>query len=696
MILTQHNSMTTETNVSSAARNFTIAATREAFEALSGGLYSNRHAAILRELSTNAYDSHVNAGCPDKPVEIQLPTELDNTFLVRDHGTGMSHDTVTDLYTTYFGSDKRRSNDLTGAFGLGSKSPLSLVDSFLVLTRTEHEKVARLYGVSLSNDGVPAVTLLDDQNTELPHAGTEVSFSVEKKEDIHLFRSALSFTLDFLPTEPTINIAYTPTVPWRTNAVVMNDGRKYTQYRENSSAITIVQGPVGYKVDTRELWSRNEDFKDKNFRDLLYKLWQSGISLAIEVPMGTVRPSLSRETLSLDDNTRSALQKYISPVLQRFEARKRLEHLYGITDYQGLSVFFKEEWEETRLRKKYPNAQQRHVVAGIGTRFFNYNETSLESIVYSRYRGRVHKQKAYNVHIPRDLWDSGMTGVYYLPEDSTISSFSRTMKPLIRNGTLPKEVVLIKGPKVALDRLNDRLPATHRIKTWRKEDFPKPPKKSKPRSGKTPKRYLRWTLEDNVLSDTMAVDRHTLEAYLDDGKVIVERTQLSLLPKSKWHLVDYVYIVDEGTARRTKFYKKLVEFSTKWVGAVIAEHDKEIRKRYSRREMLDYLTFEKMKHDNILRVFLDSRLRDVLPQKYRPIATWGEKFEDTEIRHDFFTHRDNEAVRRRMNALREGLQNRYPMLGYVRYITHRLTVDRELFHYIVGKEGALRDEKSSS
>ena len=102
----------------------------KAFSILSSGLYANKIRAIIRELSTNAYDSHVAAGCADRPFEVHLPTSLEPWFSVRDYGVGLSHQQVVNIYTTYFESTKTGSNDFVGALGLGSKSPFSYTENF--------------------------------------------------------------------------------------------------------------------------------------------------------------------------------------------------------------------------------------------------------------------------------------------------------------------------------------------------------------------------------------------------------------------------------------------------------------------------------------------------------------------------------------------------------------------------------------
>ena len=37
-------------------------------------LYTNKILAVLREYSANAWDAHIDGGCPDKPIKVVLPT----------------------------------------------------------------------------------------------------------------------------------------------------------------------------------------------------------------------------------------------------------------------------------------------------------------------------------------------------------------------------------------------------------------------------------------------------------------------------------------------------------------------------------------------------------------------------------------------------------------------------------------------
>ena len=83
------------------------------------GLYSDPILAVIREYGTNAWDSHKTSGCPDKPINVTLPTDFDPTYTVRDYGSGLSDDEVLRVFTGYGTSTKRDSNAAVGMLGIG-------------------------------------------------------------------------------------------------------------------------------------------------------------------------------------------------------------------------------------------------------------------------------------------------------------------------------------------------------------------------------------------------------------------------------------------------------------------------------------------------------------------------------------------------------------------------------------------------
>src|SRR6185436_16663438 len=91
-------------------RGFTIAGNAKAFDILSSKIYTDIPLAIVRELSTNASDSHTDAGCPELPFDVHLPNSLEPWFTIRDYGTGLSPENVENVYTTYFKSTRSNSD----------------------------------------------------------------------------------------------------------------------------------------------------------------------------------------------------------------------------------------------------------------------------------------------------------------------------------------------------------------------------------------------------------------------------------------------------------------------------------------------------------------------------------------------------------------------------------------------------------
>ncbi len=163
---------------------FRIRNSAKAFNILSSGLYANKIRAIVRELSCNAVDSHTAAGRADTPFDVHLPNSFEPHFSIRDYGTGLSHEQVTSIYTTYFESTKTDSNAFIGALGLGSKSPFSYTDNFTVTAIKDGKK--GIYTAFINEAGVPSIALMTQEDTDEP-SGVEVRFAVTDRYDFNKF-----------------------------------------------------------------------------------------------------------------------------------------------------------------------------------------------------------------------------------------------------------------------------------------------------------------------------------------------------------------------------------------------------------------------------------------------------------------------------------------------------------------------------
>lgn len=199
-----HSAVQNEAIVSNVGEigEFRIRNSAKAFNILSSGLYANKIRAIIRELSCNAVDSHTAAGKADIPFDVHLPNSLEPFFSIRDYGTGLSHDQVTNIYTTYFESTKTDSNAFIGALGLGSKSPFSYTDNFTVTAVKDGRK--GIYTAFINEQGVPSIAQMMEEETTDP-AGVEVRFAVEERYDFDKFRSEARYVYEYFKLRPVIS-----------------------------------------------------------------------------------------------------------------------------------------------------------------------------------------------------------------------------------------------------------------------------------------------------------------------------------------------------------------------------------------------------------------------------------------------------------------------------------------------------------
>lgn len=268
-------------NVTSTGE-FKIRNSAKAFSILSSGLYSNKIKAIIRELSTNALDSHVGANKHDTPFEVHLPTFLEPWFAVKDFGLGLDGDQVVNIYTTYFESTKTDSNDFIGALGLGSKSPFSYTDNFTVTAIKNGYK--RIYSAFINDVGVPSIAEMAEELTDEIN-GVEVKFSVTNRYDFNTFRSESSEVFSWFKHKP--NITGVDDFSHRDMAFLEKDIVPGVHTISGRSS-TAVMGNIAYSLNSIPE-------ADKHFGELANLL---NCGLVIEFNIGDLDFAASREQLS--------------------------------------------------------------------------------------------------------------------------------------------------------------------------------------------------------------------------------------------------------------------------------------------------------------------------------------------------------------------------------------------------------------
>ena len=288
---------------------FTIQAGAEAFRILSSGLYSNPIEAIVRELSTNAWDGQVDNGLTDKPFDVSLPNPLSPMFIIRDYGVGMNHEEVMGLYSTYFGSNKTDDNTKIGALGLGSKSPLGYTNNFTV--ESIQQGVHNSYMIYLDDNGMPTIAHTGTMATDEAD-GITITIPTEDS-DSHKWETAAQRIYKWFPTRPNF-LTSDPRIPDRNeyshefNGIHSNmDNDDNTHFYDRDWHI--IQGLIAYPLNT-------DQFDSEFFQ------YFGG---EIHVEMGEVMFAPNRESITYNNRTVAAIQSYITQFDNEFMERKIAE-----------------------------------------------------------------------------------------------------------------------------------------------------------------------------------------------------------------------------------------------------------------------------------------------------------------------------------------------------------------------------------
>lgn len=239
-------------------------------------LYSDPELAVIREYSTNALDSHVEAGT-QRPIEVTLPTALSPFFRVRDYGVGLNAEDIREMYSKYGSSSKRDSDDVVGMLGLGSKSALTYTDQF---TLTGYKNgIATVVSVSRDEDGGGSMTIVDEFETD--ESGVEVSVPVNHYNNFD--SKAADFFRFWQPDTVLVN----GEEPKRIGGLRVSDDIILTEELNES---VLVMGNVAYEIP-----SEGYSYNRHNF--------------VAYVEIGAVNFTPSRESLHMTRKTKDKIEE---------------------------------------------------------------------------------------------------------------------------------------------------------------------------------------------------------------------------------------------------------------------------------------------------------------------------------------------------------------------------------------------------
>ena len=302
--------------------------------------YSDPIKAILQELGANAADSHVRAGKEEVPFSVKLPNTLDPHLRIRDYGVGMTEDVVYDVYINYMKSDKTDTNSETGCFGIGSKTPLSYADQFNITTY--NDGMMTMYALVKNEEGVPELNEFGSWDTEEDN-GVEISFSV-KDDDFEKFSERAVKVFSYFKTRP--EVSGNGSFEFTDFGEAILSGDTWVLNRKAYSDSIVVMGNVAYPIDTYqfEYGTKHREFLNN--------------CAVIEVPIGNLNVTPSREALEYSDHTINGIKEAIDNVMSEINVsiKKKFEKckswweaksihkeicssIHGIKDMPALSEF---------------------------------------------------------------------------------------------------------------------------------------------------------------------------------------------------------------------------------------------------------------------------------------------------------------------------------------------------------------------
>jgi len=260
------------------------------FKGFSDALYSDKFGSIVREVTSNCFDAHEEVGQKlDVQVRMVTPGFDEGKIVFEDFGPGLSPDRIKNIYSKYFASTKRNTNDQIGGFGIGAKSPLAYADSFNVVTRVDGVEYDYIIH---KGEQVPVITLIGTKPTDSIN-GTQVIIPIANHFDYSSFVSAVKDQLRYFD-----NITYKIPDEDISNEYKIFRGKHWihTTNGTRSGDLEICIGKVGYPLD----------FKAAGFENFYYHERSANFALYFDV--GEISVTMNRESIEYNAKTRKAIQ----------------------------------------------------------------------------------------------------------------------------------------------------------------------------------------------------------------------------------------------------------------------------------------------------------------------------------------------------------------------------------------------------
>ena len=249
---------------------------------LSSNLYSDPEQSFIREIVSNAWDSHVEAGTTDVPVIVRFRRSGgESSVTIRDYGVGLSPERFQEVYCNIGSSTKRESNDYIGGFGIGKYS--SLACSNTVYITSYYEGTAYYYVMVKSGNSITTNLLMEKPTAE--KNGVEVT--IKGITDITPYDKALQCIVFF----PNVYI------DGANDAAMINSAKlkRFNNFAAASIPILskLLLGNVLYPVQKYHL-----NYKARSFIERI-----EGTGIVIKFDVGEINITPNRESIIYSSDT---------------------------------------------------------------------------------------------------------------------------------------------------------------------------------------------------------------------------------------------------------------------------------------------------------------------------------------------------------------------------------------------------------
>lgn len=278
---------------------------------LSSNLYSAPERSFIREIVSNAWDSHVEAGTTETPVLIRMK---EGYITIRDFGTGLSPERFKDVYCNIGSSTKRDSNDYIGGFGIGKFSSLAVSDTVEI---TSYYEGKAYYYIMLKEGNHITNNLVLVTDTQEKN-GVEVTVRNIKNMDKYI--EALSY-ITFFPNVYVDSPIYGAA---NINSIKIKNYKTFS-CASSKTYYKLLLGNVLYPLDCSSVNLPEEDYK------FIRKIDNTGI--VIKFNIGEIEVTPNRESVIYSEKTINLIKERIA------EAKKEIYSYiikYNTKDYDDL------------------------------------------------------------------------------------------------------------------------------------------------------------------------------------------------------------------------------------------------------------------------------------------------------------------------------------------------------------------------